>query len=149
MESLRHNPPASGTSTCRFSKSVKIGKVTFTPDDFFIVNLDSIHHDPKEWCDPQVYNPDRFDPESPLFKRPDGKPRNPLAFVPFSAGKRVCLGKSLAEIMIGYTLPLIYYHFDFNFVDPASQINHKPDYFVMTPETPKMKLKVKNIRKIP
>ena len=148
MESLRHSPPTGGTSTCRFSKAVKIGDVLFKPEDNFIVNIDAVHHNPKEWCDPQTYNPDRFDPESPMFKRPDGSPRNPLAFVAFNAGKRVCLGKSLAEIMIGYTLPLIYYHFDFNFVSP-DQINNKPDFFIMTDETPKMILKIKNIRKIP
>jgi cytochrome P450 len=53
-----------------------------------------------------------------MYKRPDGKPRNPLAFCAFNGGKRICAGKTLAEIMLSITIPLIYYHFDFEFTNP-------------------------------
>ena len=75
-----------------------------------------MHRNEKEWIDPDTFNPDRFDPNSPLFNRPDGSKRNPLAFNPFLGGKRICLGKTFAEITLKLTLPLYYHHFDFEFV---------------------------------
>ena len=76
--------------------------------------------DQNEWINPTEYNPDRFDSASHMFKRPDGTPRNPLAFGPFSGGHRICIGKSLAEIIVSISLPLVLYHLDFEFVDPAN-----------------------------
>jgi len=61
--------------------------------------------------------PDRFDPKSKYFRRPDGGVRHPLAFSPFLGGKRICLGKSLAEVLTRFTVPLIFYHFDFEFTN--------------------------------
>ena len=43
----------------------------------------------------------------------DGRPRNPLAFTPFMGGKRVCLGKTFAEVTVRFTVPLLFHHFDF------------------------------------
>jgi cytochrome P450 len=61
---------------------------------------------------------------------PDGKPRNPLAFTPFFGGKRVCLGKTFAEVTIRFTLPLIYHHLDFDFVAPEQQVRDKILYSI-------------------
>ena len=49
---------------------------------------------------------------------PDGKPRNPQAFTPFMGGKRICLGKTFAEVTIRFTVPLLFHAFDFEFVNP-------------------------------
>jgi cytochrome P450 len=60
--------------------------------------------------------PERFDTSNPDNKwllTSDGKPRNPLAFTPFYGGKRICLGKSFAELAIRFTIPLLYFHCDF------------------------------------
>ena len=127
-ESMRINPPAPSTFPSMFSKKTKIGEVEFTTDTSFFINIQAIHNDPKVWISPEVFNPDRFDPKSPMCKRPDGKPRSPLAFCAFSGGKRVCLGKTFAEIMLGYTIPLIYYHLDFEFINPDVQTKTKPFY---------------------
>ncbi len=59
---------------------------------------------------------------------PDGKPRNPQAFTPFMGGKRICLGKTFAEVTIRFTVPLLFHAFDFEFVDPVKQANNKPLY---------------------
>jgi cytochrome P450 len=49
------------------------------------------HHDPEVWGDPEVFRPERFLSE-------DGKSTiRHEAFLPFSTGKRVCLGETLAR----------------------------------------------------
>ena len=58
----------------------------------------------------------------------NGKPRNPLAFTPFMGGKRVCLGKTFAEVTVRFTVPMILYFLDFEFVDPFKQSAHKDPY---------------------
>ncbi|XP_046394627.1 methyl farnesoate epoxidase-like [Ischnura elegans] len=55
-----------------------------------LLNLYGLHHDPKVWKSPEVFNPERF-----LQKNGEQVPRE--ALMPFGAGKRVCLGESLAR----------------------------------------------------
>ena len=41
-----------------------------------------------------------------------------MSFGPFLGGKRVCLGKSLTEVVTRIITPAIIYQFDFEFVNP-------------------------------
>ncbi|XP_039996713.1 steroid 17-alpha-hydroxylase/17,20 lyase [Xiphias gladius] len=56
-----------------------------------LVNMWSIHHNPKDWDKPDLFNPDRF-----LDDR--GQRVTPSCFLPFGAGPRVCVGESLARL---------------------------------------------------
>uniref|UniRef100_A0A672F3W0 Steroid 21-hydroxylase n=1 Tax=Salarias fasciatus TaxID=181472 RepID=A0A672F3W0_SALFA len=56
-----------------------------------LVNMWSIHHDPRNWDKPDLFNPDRF-----LGDR--GQRVAPSCFMPFGAGPRVCVGESLARL---------------------------------------------------
>jgi cytochrome P450 len=47
------------------------------------------HHDPALWADPEAFRPDRF---------AEGRPA--WGFLPFSAGRRTCLGAHLARAML-------------------------------------------------
>jgi cytochrome P450 len=92
--------------------------------------------------------PERFDhsiPDNKWLLTADGKPRNPLAFTPFFGGKRICLGKSFAELAIRFTIPLLYFHFDFEFADPKL-MHSKEQYGIANKREPsfKFKLKIKN-----
>ncbi|XP_044532863.1 cytochrome P450 2J2-like isoform X1 [Gracilinanus agilis] len=62
-----------------------------------MTNLSALHRDPKEWATPETFNPEHF-LENGQFKKRE-------SFLPFSAGKRVCLGEQLAraELFIFFT----------------------------------------------
>ncbi|XP_029395932.1 cytochrome P450 2J5 isoform X3 [Mus pahari] len=54
-----------------------------------LTNLTALHRDPKEWATPEVFNPEHF-LENGQFKKRE-------SFLPFSMGKRACLGEQLAK----------------------------------------------------
>ncbi|XP_071854953.1 cytochrome P450 2U1-like isoform X1 [Apostichopus japonicus] len=54
-------------------------------------NLWSIHHDPKLYPQPEKFDPRRFLNE-------DGSLKKNESFMPFGAGRRVCMGESLAKM---------------------------------------------------
>ncbi|XP_006200611.1 cytochrome P450 2J2-like isoform X2 [Vicugna pacos] len=62
-----------------------------------MTNLIALHRDPAEWATPDTFNPEHF-LENGQFKKRE-------AFLPFSVGKRVCLGEQLArsELFIFFT----------------------------------------------
>lgn len=147
-ETMRMCPSGPTTMPSAFNQDVKIQGVDFKAHKTsFVVNMQAIMKEPTQWIRPNEFNPDRFDPKSEWFKRPDGKPRNPLAFCPFSGGKRICAGKTFAEIMLNITIPLIYYHFDFEFTS-EEQRNNKPGYMIGAHRNPKMPFRVRQLRKV-
>ncbi|XP_052572650.1 cytochrome P450 2J3 isoform X3 [Peromyscus californicus insignis] len=54
-----------------------------------LTNLTALHRDPKEWDTPDEFNPEHF-LENGQFKKRE-------SFLPFSMGKRACLGEQLAR----------------------------------------------------
>lgn len=98
-----------------------------------------------EWQKPKEFIPERFDPNSKFFKRPDGSKRNPLAFTPFLGGQRVCLGKTFAELTLKYTLPMYTHFFDFEWVNKDHYTNRPVYQFgAQNPPDLSMKFKIKN-----
>ncbi|XP_062871716.1 cytochrome P450 2J6-like [Trichomycterus rosablanca] len=73
------------------TRTVQIGKYTIPKGIEIIPNLTSVMFDKSEWETPNTFNPQHF-----LDK--DGKFVKRAAFIPFSAGKRVCLGENLARM---------------------------------------------------
>jgi cytochrome P450 len=126
-ETMRLQAPTPNSTVYMFAKPVTMQGVEFTPTTNFVINFDAIHTDPREWQSPEVFEPDRFDSKSSWYLRPDGKQRNTYSFCPFFGGKRICLGKTLAESLIIYTLPLVLYHFDFEFVNSKHKTK-KPNF---------------------
>ena len=73
-----------------------------------LTNLWSLHHDPEIWDDPGTFRPERFLDEEGSFVPPKAD-----HFLPFSAGRRVCLGESLARIELFLVLARLLHSFKF------------------------------------
>ena len=121
-ESLRVDTPVNNTSTLMFTEDVDICGYKIKKHDCFQIGNHNLHHNPEEWQEPERYIPERFDPSSPYFLTPAGKKRNPMSFMPFLGGKRICLGKTFAEVNSRIVGPAIFSQFNFEFVDPADKL---------------------------
>ncbi|XP_068948984.1 cytochrome P450 2J2-like isoform X1 [Petaurus breviceps papuanus] len=88
-----------------------------------MTNLTALHRDPKEWATPETFNPEHF-LENGQFKKKD-------SFLPFSIGKRVCLGEQLAraELFLFFTCLLQKFSFQ---APPNTQLSLDSDVRVTT-----------------
>ncbi|XP_014312144.1 vitamin D 25-hydroxylase [Myotis lucifugus] len=73
-----------------------------------ITNLYSVHFDEKYWRDPEIFYPERFLDSNGYFSKKE-------ALVPFSLGRRHCLGEQLArmEMFLFFTALLQRFHLHF------------------------------------
>ncbi|XP_067465363.1 steroid 17-alpha-hydroxylase/17,20 lyase [Thunnus thynnus] len=70
-----------------------IGDFTVRKGTRVIINLWSLHHDEKEWKNPELFDPGRF-----LNSDGTGLIIPSSSYLPFGAGIRVCLGEALAKM---------------------------------------------------
>ncbi|XP_041862598.1 cytochrome P450 2J4-like [Melanotaenia boesemani] len=73
------------------NKDTTLDKYTIPKGTIVFPTLDSVLHDELMWETPHSFNPQHF-------LNQDGKFRKREAFLPFSAGKRGCLGEQLARM---------------------------------------------------
>ncbi|BFZ07227.1 hypothetical protein BsWGS_10266 [Bradybaena similaris] len=92
---------------------VKIRGYTIPAGTSIIPNLDSVLHDEQIWGDPMNFRPERFLDST-------GKLLNREEFVPFSLGRRVCLGESLAKMELFLFLSALVQRFEFLPATPTS-----------------------------
>ena len=87
-------------------------------DSTVLVNLNSILKDPKVFPEPNVFRPSRFLTD-------EGRVTIPKEFIPFSIGRRSCLGESLARMeLFLYVTSLLQ---RFKFQSPVSDPSPKTD----------------------
>ena len=122
-ETMRVDAPVGVSMTSCMSKDTKIGGVDMRAGEMFWVGLQWVHNDLEQWKQPALFKPDRFDPTSEWYKRPDGGKRSPFAFQPFLGGVRVCLGKTFAEVTLRMMIPLWYHCFEFELAEPEHKKN--------------------------
>ncbi|KAK7906668.1 hypothetical protein WMY93_015280 [Mugilogobius chulae] len=68
--------------------------------------LTSVHHDESEWEKPHSFYPEHFLNKDGSFKKRD-------AFMPFSAGRRICLGEGLARMELFIVFVTLMQRFQF------------------------------------
>ncbi|XP_063963782.1 cytochrome P450 2J2-like [Lytechinus pictus] len=116
MEIMRIRPVVPLSLPHMTSADVTLGPYTIPKGTIVIPNLWAVHHDPKDWCDPHVFNPDRF-------MSADGQTvvKNE-AWMPFSAGRRDCLGQQLAKMETFLLVTNLFQQFEFKL--PPDQPTH-------------------------
>ncbi|XP_033120098.1 steroid 17-alpha-hydroxylase/17,20 lyase-like isoform X1 [Anneissia japonica] len=85
-----------------------IGSYKIPADTIVIVNLWALHNDPKYWQSPEKFQPERF-----LDSTNTVKQRLP-SFLPFSTGRRVCVGESFAKANVFLTFVWLIQNFIFS-----------------------------------
>lgn len=94
---------------------------TIPKDTVIIPLLHSVLNEEKLWATPWTFNPEHFLDENGNFKK------NP-AFLPFSAGKRSCVGESLARMEIFLFVVSLLQHFTFSCPGGPDSIDLSPEY---------------------
>lgn len=89
-ESMRLHPPAWVLVRQALEEDVLDGfRIPASPRLIVAISPWVIHRQPSLWPEPERFNPERFSPE-----RSAGRPR--LAYLPFGAGQRHCIGQRFA-----------------------------------------------------
>ncbi|XP_069094779.1 cytochrome P450 2G1-like isoform X1 [Pleurodeles waltl] len=81
--------------------------------------LSSVLRDPTQFTEPDIFRPERFLNEHGNFKKSD-------AFMPFSAGKRICVGEGLARNELFIYITSILQNFKLKFSCDPNEIDIKP-----------------------
>ncbi|XP_006898359.1 PREDICTED: leukotriene-B(4) omega-hydroxylase 1-like [Elephantulus edwardii] len=115
-ESLRLHPPVTAIMrSCTQDIMLPDGRA-IPKGTISLISIFGTHHNPTVWLDPEVYDPFRFDLEN-------SQKRSPLAFIPFSAGPRNCIGQTfaMAEIKVVLALTLLRFRVLADDVEPKRQ----------------------------
>ncbi|XP_051802860.1 cytochrome P450 2J6-like isoform X9 [Acanthochromis polyacanthus] len=89
------------------NRDIQLGGYTIPKGILITPNLTSVLFDKNEWETPYTFNPGHFLNE-------EGKFVKPAAFIPFSAGKRLCLGENLAKMELFLFFTSFMQHFTFS-----------------------------------
>ena len=96
MEALRLGNVAETALPHYTLKDTSLAGYRVPKDTVVLVNLMNVHLDPNCWENPNSFNPRRhIDADGQLIT-------NSGNFLPFSAGRRVCAGESLAKVRLSY-----------------------------------------------
>lgn len=87
-EAMRLHPPIHSLSRTN-PASVTLGGYTIPAGTNLMLSIYGVHRSPRYWPEPEKFDPDRFAPDAAAR-------RHPKAFMPFSVGKRRCIGAGFA-----------------------------------------------------
>ncbi|XP_074644168.1 cytochrome P450 2U1-like isoform X2 [Tubulanus polymorphus] len=131
-ETIRFAPVAPlGLFHATTTENAKINEFDIPADAQIITNIWACHHDPREWKNPEEFIPERFIHED---KSLIAKPKS---WLPFSAGRRACIGENVAkqEIFIFFTSILQKFNIRFEDDSVSSQpIQFENNAFLCTPQ---------------
>jgi len=109
-ETLRMYPPALRLErTC--INNYHLGNISIRKGMLIAAGVYGIHYDPEIYPEPNKFDPERFTPENKAQ-------RHPMAYLPFGAGPRNCIGMRFAQMEV--KIALAYFFKDFK-VSPCAQ----------------------------
>ncbi|KAL6486131.1 hypothetical protein MHYP_G00055230 [Metynnis hypsauchen] len=109
------------------TKDTQIEEYSIPKGTMVVGNLTSVLFDETEWETPQSFNPGHFLDVNGNFRRRD-------AFIPFSAGKRVCLGEQLARMELFLFFTALLQRFTFR---PPEGVEPLLEYILGATHSPK------------
>ncbi|GGP00796.1 cytochrome P450 [Wenjunlia tyrosinilytica] len=127
-EALRLYPPVWVTVRRTLTEYTGAGYV-LPPDSFVMISPWVVHHDPQWWPEPEAFAPQRWiasDGADPLGGHAVAPGRPRMAYLPFGAGPRQCIGNAFARMEAIMALATIGRHWDFEAVndDPVDVVTH-------------------------
>lgn len=89
-ECLRlHTPIGLLTRQCMKDTVLPVGNIPVDKGVKILLPIFSLHHDPRYFPNPEVFDPDRFS---------RGREINEMAYIPFGKGNRYCIGARFAKL---------------------------------------------------
>lgn len=112
------------------SRSTQLMGYTIPAATFVVQNLWAVHHDPKNWDEPEIFRPERF-------LNHEGAVQKPEHLIPFSMGARFCLGEPLARMELFLFFTAVLHRFSLHCVtgekppslDPCVSVTLSPQPF--------------------
>jgi len=90
-EVLRFRPPVANIGTRRAVADVQIGQYLIPKNTYIGLSIYSVHFLKEFWNEPEKFDPERFSVEN-------SKGRHPFAYIPFSLGRRQCIGNNFSTL---------------------------------------------------
>ncbi len=116
--------PASSYSQRITAMPVELGPFKLAPGSGIVFSQFITHHMPSLYPDPDAFLPERWRRINP----------SPYQYLPFGAGPRMCLGASLAMLILKTTLPTLLQQFKLTSV-PNSEVSGKVISTMLGPTT--------------
>lgn len=103
-EAMRIHPPIGFlTRKCVQDTVLPVGNIKIDEGTKIFLPTFDVHHDPKYYPDPEVFNPDRFRSEANVNKD---------MYMPFGKGKRLCIGSRYAQLQVKTGLIYLLHNYD-------------------------------------
>ncbi|KAM3930922.1 cytochrome P450 2J4-like [Leptodactylus fuscus] len=114
MQRFSNVVPTGLTRLC--TTDIELHEYSIKKGSIILANLASANLDPKQWKFPNTFNPSNFLDEEGNFQANE-------AFVPFSAGNRICMGEQMARTELFIFFTSLLKTFSFHLPQGVTEIN--------------------------